>query len=170
MGLNYEYFSSKPSRNLYIYNQIGGKMTKQATILLAMLFLIVLACQNEPKSAAEQEYDNYYDSVMLIHDRTMPMMGHLEELRTQLQEERRAVINADPNRYRKVVNLLGELNKAEDAMFTWMNEFNPDSIPSEQKLNYIKSELGEVKHMEGLMLGGIGMAESYLEEYVPQQQ
>lgn len=145
-------------------------MTKQATILSAILFLIVLACQNEPKSAAEQEYDAYYDSIMLIHDRTMPMMGHLEELRTQLQEERQKVINSDSNRYRKVINLLGELNKAEDAMFTWMNEFNPDSIAADQKLNYIKGELESVKHMEGLMLGGIGTAEMYLEEYTQPQQ
>ncbi len=145
-------------------------MTKQVTIIFALFFLFASACQNDPKSAAEQEYETYYDSVMLIHDRTMPMMGHLENLRNQLQEERRNVINTDSNRYRKVVNLLGELNKAEDAMFTWMNEFDPDAVNPEQKVAYIQSELRKVKHMEGLMVGGIGMAESYLEEYVPQQE
>lgn len=145
-------------------------MTKRVALFAALIFVVILACQNDPESVAEREYNTYYDSVMLIHDRTMPMMGHLENLRAQLKEERRAVINADTNRYRKVLNLLGELNKAEDAMFAWMHEFDPDSVDPDQKLDYIKNELVKVKHMEGLMVGGVGMAESYLDEYVPKDQ
>lgn len=145
-------------------------MTKSALLFSVIMFWAVLGCKNEPKSADDVAYDNFYDSVMIIHDRTMPLMGQLESLRSRLQDERRVVINSDANRFRKVNRLLSELNKAEDAMFTWMNGFNPDTIANmEEKINYIKSELSDVKHMEGLMLGGIGMAEQYLDEFAPEQ-
>ncbi len=138
-------------------------MTKWTLIFLPIAFLTLLACQGEKKSEADIQYDLYYDSIMVIHDRTMPLMSKIESLRDQLKKERKVAINEDSNKFRKINRLLGELNKAEDAMFDWMNGFNPDSISADQKLNYIQSELSDVQHMEGLMLGGIGMAEDQLQ-------
>lgn len=135
---------------------------KWALIFLPVLFTGMLACQSEKKSEAEIQYEIYYDSIMVIHDNTMPLMGKIESLRDQLKKERKVAINSDANQLRKINNLLGDLNKAEDAMFDWMNGFKPDSVQEDERLNYIKSELTEVKHMEGLILGGIGMTEDYL--------
>src|SRR5690606_34480751 len=142
IDLNYKQLSIKPSQDLYIYNQLQGKMTKGAFLFSVIMFLAVLGCTNEPNSAVDVALDNLYDSPMIIHSRTMPLMGQVESLRSRLQDERHVVINSDTNRFRKVNRLLSELNKAEDAMFTWMNGFNPDTITNmEEKLNYIKSEL-----------------------------
>lgn len=138
-------------------------MTKWALIFLPIAFWGLMACQGEKKSEADIQYDTYYDSIMVIHDRTMPLMSKIESLRAQLKKDRKIAINADANQFRKINGLLGDLNKAEDAMFDWMNGFNPDSIATDQKLNYIQSQLSEVQHMEGLMLGGIGMAEDQLQ-------
>lgn len=138
-------------------------MTKRALIFLSIAFWGLLACQGEKKTEAEVQYDLYYDSIMVIHDRTMPLMSKIENLRDQLKKERKVAINADANKFRKINSMLGELNKAEDAMFDWMNGFNPDSVSADQKLNYIKSQFSQVEQMEGLMLGGIGMAEDQLQ-------
>lgn len=145
-------------------------MTKTGILFTILGIGLIWACQNEPRSEADIQYDHYYDTIMLIHDRTMPLMGKIENLRSQLKKERQAVINTDANRYRKVLNLLGELNKAENAMFTWMHGFKPDSVAQDDRLNYIQLQLNDVKHMEGLMLGSIGMSEMYLEEYGSPQQ
>lgn len=133
-------------------------------LFLTLIFFSFLACQNNSKTDGEIQYELYYDSIMVIHDRTMPMMSKIESLREELKKERNKVINEDRNKYLKITNLLGELNKAEDAMFSWMNGFNPDSVTPEQKLEYIQSELSSVRNMEYLMIGGIGSAESYFEE------
>ncbi|MBY5959050.1 hypothetical protein KUV50_12940 [Membranicola marinus] len=138
-------------------------MTQKTLLFFSMAIWAVFACQGEKKSEAEIQYDLYYDSIMVIHDRTMPLMSKIEDLRGQLKKERKDVINSDPNTFRKINRLLGELNKAEDAMFDWMNGFKPDTVAEDQKLNYIKSQFSQVEHMEGLMLGGIGMAEDQLE-------
>ncbi len=138
-------------------------MMKWALIFIPVLFAGMVACQSDKKSEAEIQYELYYDSIMVIHDHTMPLMGKIESLRDQLKKVRKVAINRDANQLRKINNLLGDLNKAEDAMFDWMNGFKPDSVQEDDRLNYIKIELTNVKHMEGLMLGGIGMTESYLE-------
>lgn len=138
-------------------------MAKWALFILPVIFVGIMACQGDQKSEADIQYDLYYDSIMVIHDRTMPLVGKIESLREQLKKERKVEINRDANKLRKINNLLGDLNKAEDSMFDWMNGFNPDSVQTDDKLNYIKSELSTIKHMEGLMLGGIGMTEAYLE-------
>ena len=133
-------------------------------LLLATTLIAIGSCQSDQKSAAEKEYEAYYDSIMVIHDRTMPLMSKIENLRNELKQERKPALNNDAKKYLKINNLLAELNKAEDAMFDWMNGFEPDSVPAEEKMQYIQSELSTVEHMEGLMLGSIGMAEAHLED------
>ncbi len=139
-------------------------MTKLVYIFLSLILFGITACQSEKKSDVDQEYELYYDSIMVIHDRTMPLMSKIENLREQLKQERKVALNSDAKNYLKINNLLAELNKAEDSMFDWMNGFNPDSIPDDKKRQYIQTELIKVQHMEGLMLGGIGMADAHIED------
>ena len=139
-------------------------MRKLALIFLPLLLWGMMSCQNEQKSSVDKQYELYYDSIMVIHDRTMPLMGKIDNLREQLKKERKVALNTNAKKYLEINNLLSELNRAEDSMFDWMNGFKPDSIPAETKNQYIQMELSKVKHMEGLMLGGIGMAEAHFED------
>ena len=101
---------------------------------------------------------------MVIHDWTMPLMGKIDNLREKLKQERKLALNTNAKKYLEINNLLSELNRAEDSMFDWMNGFKPDSIPVEERNQYIQMELSKVERMEGLMLGGIGMAEAHFED------
>ncbi|GAA5222257.1 hypothetical protein [Membranihabitans marinus] len=135
---------------------------------LALAFLVI-ACKNDGSSSIEQELKEkielYNDSVMVVHDRTMPQMSKIEDLRKQLTEQRKALIGVDNfNEVKKVNNLLGELNKSENAMWDWMYNFKPDTLQNDEKVNYLREELRSVRKMENIVISGIAKAESYIQK------
>lgn len=143
---------------------------KPSTLIYTILFAIsIMACQNNSSTTADAglaaDIKIYNDSVMAIHDRTMPLMTNLENLRKDLIEKRKTYIGSNNyDEVTKVNNLLGELNKSENAMWSWMYNFKPDSLQNEDKLNYLINELREVRKMENIVVSGIAKAESYIQK------
>src|SRR5699024_6199082 len=114
----------------------------QLRFLLISLFLIGMwSCQSGSEQQENEEYTKYYDSVMMIHDRTMPFMNTIDQLRQQIKEKKDALENGSESEVMDLNQLLGELNKGEDAMYDWMHNFKPDSIQEDEKLQYIQNEL-----------------------------
>src|SRR5690625_288979 len=112
--------------------------------LRVVLFLLILTGMWSCQSGSEQQqedttYSKYYDSVMVVHDRTMPYMSTIESLRQQLKDKKETI--EDQDELININQLLGGLNKGEDAMFEWMHQFKPDSLQDEEKLRYIQNEL-----------------------------
>lgn len=144
---------------------------------LSYIFSIILflnfSCQNGEGKPEDAENTNsspqqqlLQDSIMTVHDRVMPQMSELENLRKRLTTERKKYISSGNNqRLLKINNLLGELNKSENAMWEWMHNYKPDSVYGDQeKMIYLKRELYSVRKMEDLFLSGIAKAQSYFED------
>jgi len=135
----------------------------QLRFLLISLFLIGMwSCQSGSEQQENEEYTKYYDSVMMIHDRTMPFMNTIDQLRQQIKEKKDALENGSESEVMDLNQLLGELNKGEDAMYDWMHNFKPDSIQEDEKLQYIQNELHSIRRMEEIMMNGIHQAEEFL--------
>lgn len=133
--------------------------------LRVVLFFLVLTGMWSCQSGSEQQtedatYSKYYDSVMVIHDRTMPYMSTIENLRQQLKDKKETT--EDQDEIMNINQLLGGLNKGEDAMFDWMQQFKPDSLQDDEKLRYIQNELINVQRMEDIMMDGIHQAQEFL--------
>lgn len=124
--------------------------------------LALAACRNEGTDSADSHYQKYYDSVMLVHDRAMELMGSINQLSEELKEKRMVALDQNQAQLLKINDLLGRLNRAEDAMFDWMNKFDPDPVSGEDRLRYIQLELYHIKQTEMLMVGTIGEVEDFL--------
>lgn len=137
----------------------------QLRIVLFFLFLTgIWSCRSESGQNQESEdYTKYYDSVMVIHDRTMPFMSTIDQLREQLKEIKESAEEGSGSDITNINRLMGELNKGEDAMYDWMHKFKPDAVPEEEKLRYIQNELHSIKRMEDIMMNGIHQSKEFLE-------
>ena len=133
-------------------------------IAICSFFIISCNNENEESSVSDDtpEMIDYKDSIMTIHDRVMPKMSQLENLRKKLTAERKKQISAKNNeQLQKINHLLGELNKSENAMWDWMHNYQPDSLAGNTKMIYLKRELHSVKQMEEIVLSGMAKAQSY---------
>lgn len=137
----------------------------QLRVVLFFLFITsIWSCQSGSGQNQESEdYTRYYDSVMVIHDRTMPLMSTIDQLREQLKEIKESAEEDSASDITNINRLMGELNKGEDAMYDWMHKFKPDAVPEEEKLRYIQNELYSIKRMEDIMMDGIHQSQEFLE-------
>src|SRR5690625_6562903 len=112
--------------------------------LRVVLFLLILTGMWSCQSGSEQQqedttYSKYYDSVMVVHDRTMPYMSTIESLRQQLKDKKETI--EDQDELININQLLGGLNKEKNGMLDWLNKLKPDSLQDEGKLGKIKNKL-----------------------------
>ncbi len=138
------------------------------------LFLIAfIACNSSDKSDVgshnvPKDLRDTYNEVLAIHDEVMPKMSELTRLQGQLTEklkELRSVQPPDSEKLRETNRVLGQLNRAESAMWDWMDGFSKlDSIPDPEKENFLLNEKSSAEDMKELMLTSMKDATKYLEE------
>ncbi len=138
-----------------------------------LIFMVFLACNsNEPTDAGARqvpkELRGLYQEVLDIHDEVMPKMSQLTSLQehlTRILGELRAAQPIDNEKLRETNRILGSLNRAESAMWDWMDGFSKlDSVPDTDKEIFLKNEKSSAESMKELMLNSIEEAEKYLEE------
>ncbi len=92
----------------------------KATVIIICLG-IVIGCGR----STESELEVLKDQVMVVHDEVMPLMDPLYRIRRDLQKG----INEDStqvgsNDREKKIEMIREIQLAEDAMMNWMRNFN----------------------------------------------
>ncbi len=89
-----------------------------------MLFIclgLVIGCGR----STESELEVLKDQVMWMHDEVMPLMDPLYRIRRDLQKEiTKDTTQVGSNDREKKIEMIREIQLAEDAMMEWMRNFN----------------------------------------------
>lgn len=140
------------------------------------LFVVASACSDQPDETTRKDgftpvlknkEDSLYHDVMKGHDIGMAKMSALRKHITKVQQEldslnklSKARVDA---RYRQtLVDLNEDLTYADNAMFTWMDEFEVDSARDNktQRLAYLESEKVKVEKVRDHILNALQRADS----------
>ncbi len=128
-------------------------------ILFFILFAFIFACKSEVKtptpaiptvvSTPEENpvAKKAMEDIMVLHDEVMPMMDEIEKLQSGLKEK----LAAEKNAVKKAVILakLTALEKADKAMYAWMDGFKNDfGTMSQAEINaYLEQQKTAVEAM-----------------------
>lgn len=113
-------------------------MIKFSYFLTILFSLSLVACGNDADIQKEDELRN---EVFAIHDEVMPKMSDIVNLKGQLME-----MSLDSTNEAEVKAAISQLEKAEDGMMQWMNNFiQPEKMREDKKthqeiLQYLQDE------------------------------
>lgn len=133
-----------------------------------ILFLIATACSpkgGEHDHAADHHgpADNaLYDQITDIHDEVMPLSEELYNLRKALALQLKDSSTLTPEKKQELKQIVHQLEGAEEAMATWMHEFNPPSDTADQEAAqaYLEDEMSKIKNVRTLTLETIEKAKA----------
>ncbi|MEB2781094.1 hypothetical protein U3A58_11880 [Algoriphagus sp. C2-6-M1] len=138
-------------------------MKRTILFLILTSFLLVNACG--PKSPSENE--KLREEVIAVHDEVMPKMGKLKSLERQALEKAEELKSQNPMDSTKVeaYEALGyDLNRAHEAMFEWMHQYDPlDGKKSDEELKqYLEHQMVLVSAVNVEMKEALAKAEALL--------
>lgn len=106
------------------------------------------------------------DEIFLIHDEAMPKIGELMSLKKQVLSKAQEVENPDSLR-----GIANDLEKAQQGMMTWMNEWASNSQPyvneeanKDEIEAYLKAEKEKVTKVREDINNSIAAAKKVLEQ------
>lgn len=132
---------------------------------LALGFLMWLGCGAD--QAVFKQEDELRNEVFAIHDEVMPRMSDIVQLKGGLLEVKTDSTNALEIKAAQVL-----LEKAEDAMMTWMNNFSaPEKLRESKKheeiMQYLAGQKEEITKVRDMMNNSISNAKRILSEQKP---
>ncbi len=139
------------------------------------LLLFTFACGNSEGDAAEDAGERAtvaaqqtaYDLMMEGHDRVMPMMGQITQAQRGITEQLSAGGHGED--YRDLLMAANEqLEDADDAMMSWMNNSRPlselrESMDNEEIMDFIRERTRSIAEVEAEVRTSIANAEQILE-------
>ncbi len=136
-------------------------MKKFAILKTMMLLFVLFSCGGSSNPAFEQE-DALRNEVFAIHDEVMPKMADIVRLKGNLVD-----FKTDATNEAEVKTALVQLENAEDAMMSWMNNFKApekmrDSKSHDEIMGYLQSQKVEITKVRDTMNGSIATAERIL--------
>ena len=125
----------------------------RATMYLFFLAFVIVACNTEK--------DPLYDEVMEIHDAVMPKVSDMSKLGRKLKKLQPGLDSTELIVNQKAV---ADLEKAEEAMFDWMGQFESSKKGPEHKA-YLEEEKVRISKVSEMMLESIDQAQKVLSDY-----
>ncbi|MEZ4911707.1 MAG: hypothetical protein R2774_12710 [Saprospiraceae bacterium] len=122
--------------------------------------LILNACkQSEKHSTNGDMHHPMYHEVMAIHDKVMPEMSTIHNLKRQLKSLKVDSIQSDSVRL-----LVNELDAADESMMSWMATFKE---PQDASLveNYLAEEKEKIQKVSDDMYKSINAAQTFLNQH-----
>lgn len=145
----------------YQYNENHSMQTPVFSIFTLLLFVIssLTACQ-----FGKSDQEILYSEVMEIHDNVMPEMGTIHRLKKQLKTIDTTLVKSPT--YPIILDHLASLEKADEAMMSWMAEFsNPTEDTNEiEALDYLEKEKIRISEVRDQMQESIDSAKRILLE------
>jgi hypothetical protein len=145
-------------------------------IMFAILILTACACKEGSNHSERKDgftpvlktkEDSLYHDVMKGHDTGMAKMSTMRRYTTKVQHELDSINKLPASKINQqykqaLVDLQEDLSYADNAMFTWMQEFEVDSARSdkEKRLAYLESEKLKVEKVRDNILNGLRRADS----------
>ncbi len=126
-----------------------------------ILLLFISACGTKLSEPVEK----LFDETMVIHDEVMPEMSTINKAK---KAHRKIIKNNDLTPELKTAHLqmIKELEDADDAMMDWMAEFSkPDADQSEKEaLSYLENEKIKISKVRDKMWDAINKSKSMINE------
>ncbi len=127
---------------------MNSTMTKKRfSLFLMFLILGMMSCQPNTNPEKEQEKAVLND-IMAVHDKVMPQMGVLNQLRQKLHAEAKELTDATLKQ--TYTSAADSLEKADDAMMDWMGQFKGsfEGMTHEQIMTYLNEQKIKVNTMQ----------------------
>ena len=100
--------------------------------------------------------------ILAIHDSIMPQMSELMRLKKAVSAKIEAA--KDEAGRKEGLAVSSELEQADQAMMSWMNQYNGDTLKKlqpAQAMTYLRDQHGKVKDMGQIMQVSISHAKAY---------
>lgn len=133
-----------------------------------IVLLLLTACTkgtdhdqtNQDVVSDESPNQALYDQVMDVHNEVMPKMDEIMKLKRTLQDQIANSPDLVLERKEQLERVIANLDSANNAMMTWMHEFNPppDSVDQEKAREYLESEMERIRKVKTFMLESIQKA------------
>ena len=148
-------------------------------LLLLLLVLFIGSCNNVPTEQNDRKdgftpvlktkEDSLYHDVMQGHDIGMAKINKVRMSLTQIKNELDSIKKLPSKKgnqsyQQALLKLQEDLNYADHAMYTWMEEFKVDSASGDKmnRIAYLESEKIKVGKVRDHILTGLQRADSLL--------
>ena len=130
--------------------------------ILSISFFVIFTLSACQFGKSDQEI--LYAEVMEIHDDVMPEMGTIHRLKKRLKAIDTTIVKSPS--YPIILDHLTSLDKADEAMMSWMDEFdNPtEDTDNAIALAYLNKEKIRISEVRDQMRESIESAKRVLEE------
>lgn len=129
--------------------------------------VLLAACTGQSKSdectSDQCLKQQAYDRVIVVHDQVMPKLRQISELKGQI--EARMENSLDSATSNKSLQLMRDLDAADESMWVWMRAFNQDieDMPLDSALTYLEAEQAKVDKVAENINASIAAAEAALD-------
>ncbi len=147
-------------------------------ILLAISIVSLASCKKDSKSTDQEGNDSskmeqvstidstqppLFNEIMAVHDEIMPQMSTIEILKQELRMRLDSIdaSNTKSEFRSQFRHALAELNRADNMMSDWMNNFkeNYDTIKVDAvRTNFLESERAKIEGVKATMKESIDVA------------
>ncbi len=142
---------------------------------LLYILLAFTACQSKNEQhehhhehatsevAATDSVGRLEQEILAIHDSIMPHMSELMRLKKAVSAKIEAA--KDDAGRKDGLAVSSELEQADQAMMSWMNQYNGDTLKKlepAQAMTYLRDQHGKVKDMSQIMQVSIDHAKAYV--------
>ena len=103
-----------------------------------------------------------YDKVIAVHDDVMPKLRMISDLKGEIEERMKSSL--DSVTFNHYLQLMQELDAADESMWIWMRAFNSDieNLPLDSALNYLEVEQRKVDEVAERINSSITAAQTAL--------
>jgi len=133
-------------------------MKSMKSLVIIISFLLVVSCDNK----IEKEIESLNKVLMKGHDEVMPKSMNIAEVKKELIA---SVENAPDSIKNTALELSTQLQKAEDDMYTWMDNYGKamnDVKDKNEKLELYKGLQSEIEKIKALTDESIANAKTFL--------
>jgi len=116
--------------------------------ILGLLTILFISCKTEPDAkAVRQEVLNIHDKLMIDGEKVIKNKMKLDTL---LVSDRIKLSADSALQKQKIVDLITQLNAADEKMMDWMHFFKDDfkGRTEQENLDYYKSEMVKIRAVE----------------------
>ena len=131
---------------------------KMKKYIYSIPLLIALLIFGNSCKEYDQEQQQLWDKVMVVHDEVMPKMGELHQLKKQLKKQEQ-----NPTQQEAIQ----VIEAAQDAMMDWMRNYKSMSVLSKlghaEAIAYLQKEQERVAKVKKMMLESIDKGNALIE-------
>jgi hypothetical protein len=139
--------------------------------ILGMVLIMAAFLSCKPQSDYKKDRDEVikvHDLVMADHGKVVDKQLALEDLLKDLRTFKAKNPDIDTLKERdSIIIVRDRLEKAEEAMNTWMHEFEPDVTgkSNEEAIAYFRAEKGKIQQVDSIFKTELNSTNAYLSKF-----